>query len=186
MASSLVTSKGEAARLRALGVDCDAADIGPGFAGFGHAYRQHAVLERCRRLVLLDTVKRYPPFEAAVISLAEAPVPVFGFRFLFAGDQQHAIRDFQADVLFLQARQFGRDANVRLRLVDVNVRPVEAFAGAEASERRQIKPAKDVVEQAGSRRRAVKMTRMTRTLAVPVGIGPEVRLTYQVLAITLG
>jgi len=53
---------------------------------------------------LLDIVKRYPPFEAAVISLAEAPVPAFGSDFFSPENQQHAIRDFQADVLFLQAR----------------------------------------------------------------------------------
>src|ERR1700730_265203 len=111
--------------LSAIAVDRDAADIAFRFCRLRHRDGQHAVLERGRGLFLLDVLQRYATFEAAVISLAETTVLVLRFRFLLARDRQNAVCDFEADVLFVESGQFGGDAHLLLRLIDVDLRPAE-------------------------------------------------------------
>ena len=45
----------------------------------------------------------------------------FRFRFLLAGDRKNAVCDFQTDVLLIEPGQFGGDAHLLVRLVDIDL-----------------------------------------------------------------
>src|SRR5580704_750656 len=132
----------------AIAVYRDAADI-LRFSRFRHRNGQDAILECGCRFVLLDVLERYPPFEAAVAPLAKTACLIVRFRFLLAGDRKNAVCNFQADVLLIEPGQFGGDAHLLVRLVDVDLGPAEPIQGPGGRpERRKIEPAKHVVEHA--------------------------------------
>src|SRR3954463_5960194 len=124
-------------KLSAIAIDRDAADV-LRFRGFRHGYGQDAVLERGRHFVLVDVLQRYAPFEPAIIPLAEPTCLVLRLRFFLAGDRNNAVRDFQADVLFVEARQFGGDAHLLVRLIDVDLGPAKPAQSPGRSERHKI------------------------------------------------
>src|SRR5579871_4778987 len=93
-------------------VDVDASNLRFGFVRLRHGNSQDTLGEGSRYLVLLDVFERDAPFEAAVVSFADSAVLVLGLRLLFAGDRQHSVGKFEANVFFVQAGQFGRDPDV--------------------------------------------------------------------------
>lgn len=68
---------------------------------FRQGHGEDAVLERRRHLILLDVVDWNAALEPAIITLAEQPVLVFRFGFLFAFDCENAIRKLDLEVLLV-------------------------------------------------------------------------------------
>src|SRR6266581_487825 len=129
-------------------VDRDAPDVVLCVTGFRKRDGQHAVFEGGGCFVLIDALQRYSPFEPAKIPFAEATILIFRFRFLFAGNRKHPVRDVQADILFVQSRQLRSDTYLLVGLVDVEVRPAQSLKGSGCSERREIEAAKYIVKHA--------------------------------------
>src|SRR5829696_7830020 len=81
---------------------------------------EHAVLERCLGLLLLDLDgQRDAALEAAVVALAEAPALVLALGFLLAADRE----DVVLDVLLLHAGELRRDAELVVGRVHLEARP---------------------------------------------------------------
>src|SRR3546814_20894074 len=74
-----------------------------------HCHSQDAVLERCARPVVFDTVRKADPtFEAAIASFRIAAVLVLDLGLLLAAKSERAVLDQHLPILLIQAGKFGR------------------------------------------------------------------------------
>src|SRR5260370_19093860 len=119
--------------------------LGRSWQGYG----QHPALERGIDLVRLDIVDRDAPLEPAIVALAEEPVLVLGLGPFLPFDGENAIREFDADVFLLKARQFRRDLDLLVGLADLHVRPPKrAIEQAIGAEWRHVETAHDGIAHA--------------------------------------
>src|SRR5215467_1344536 len=89
-------------------VDRDAPRVFLRPSRFREGDSENAVPERCANLVLIDVpVKRYPPFEMAVVTLTEPPIVFFDLAFLFSIDREHVVRQLDPHVLLIQTGELG-------------------------------------------------------------------------------
>src|SRR5437868_12409038 len=81
--------------------------------------------------------------ETTIEALAEATLLVFGLALLLAADRQHTICEFDCDVLFFEAGQFGDNLDLSIRLVDFDAWPAHRLR----TECADVKGAKRFIEQ---------------------------------------
>lgn len=85
--------------------------------------RQHAVPEGCGRVVTVDALGQSDTaFKAAVAALGIATILVFDLGALLATKRQRPVFDGDFDVLLVEARQFGRDADFLVGLAELDMR----------------------------------------------------------------
>src|SRR5215217_3520479 len=137
-----------------LRVDGDALRRVLGGCGLRHCHREHAVLERRLRSLLVDLEgQRQAALEAAVVAFAEAPalVPALGLR--LAADGEHVVVDEELDVFLIHAGELGRDADLAIRGVHLEARPAPAPCArpacgpVERCGRARVEAVEDIVEE---------------------------------------
>src|SRR5688572_20965799 len=126
-----------------LAVDRDALGLALRSFGLGHGDRQHAVLEACLHLVLLDLgAERDAPLEMAIEALAELTILVLALRALLAAQGQDII---------VEAGQLGGHTDFLVGLRDLHVRPAPARAARsqawKSSRAETLEAAEHIVEQ---------------------------------------
>src|SRR5206468_12521683 len=120
-----INAGGELPRLHAsVGVDGDPIDVLARLFGLRQADAQHAIAEVGLGLVYLDAIERNAALERAVVALAVSfAIIVFGL--LLAADRQHAVGNFDLNVLFAQAGKLGGNSDGLVGFVKLDARPAE-------------------------------------------------------------
>src|SRR3954451_9568153 len=111
---------------------------------FRQRHGEDALVERGSDLVLIDVIDRDMALEPAIEALAEATFLVLGLALLLAADRQHAVCEFDCDVLFFETGQFGDNFDFFIRLVDFDAWPAHRLR----TECADVKGAKRLIEQA--------------------------------------
>src|SRR5690606_22736030 len=123
------------------------ADANYGRGRFGQGDRQHAVLQAGFAFVLLDAARQADmPFEPAIAALRIAARHVGRLELPFASDRQDIIVDAYLHVLFVEAGQFRRNANLLVRFRKFDVGPVAAAPSSLG--RGKAEAVEDIVDQA--------------------------------------
>src|SRR3546814_4095104 len=90
-------------------MDRNSADTLVGLSGAWHCHSQDAVLERCARPVVFDTVRKADPtFEAAIASFRIAAVLVLDLGLLLAAKSERAVLDQHLHILLIQVGKLDR------------------------------------------------------------------------------